>query len=490
MSTTKRPRPRQSDAHSAATLPPVKKARLSNSDTPTTSRLSFLTDERQRAGKKLQATPVKDVRQASANRPDESAVVVSEVVQDEDMPDALGGDEHSDDSSEEDASDAESDSLESTEDANVNGGSSKPSHLSNGTSGHEREEESDNEENDAQLVATAGDSHQGQDARSQSPIAVEEPSFGDMLRAAHPDTIDVQAAFPTAASTSLNPAAGDKVLQAPSATSLGTVLTQALRTNDKELLESCFQVTDQSTIRSTIQRLQSSFVASLLQSLAERLHRKPGRAGLLMVWVQWSLVAHGGYLAGQPQVMRRLKSLSQVVRERANGLRPLLVLKGKLDMLGAQIELRKNMQAASQGTQFDSDEEAGVIYVEGQEEDSELDASSSEEEEDGIGQQALGSRKKSKSLNDIIQISDSSDSEDDDIPMANGLANGVEDESSEMEDGEGLIDDEAEETSDDEAEGSSDAESEDEMDEEDETSASEEEAPPARRPKSQTRSRR
>lgn len=125
----------------------------------------------------------------------------------------------------------------------------------------------------------------------------EELSFGERLQAQEPESepvraphvVDVEAAFagPNAESRALATASNSRPLSAPSASSLGTVLSQALRTNDQELLESCLRVIDVDTIYATVERLPSPLVGSLLQKLAERLHKKPGRAGMLMVWVQW-----------------------------------------------------------------------------------------------------------------------------------------------------------------------------------------------------------
>src|SRR5436305_8171617 len=112
------------------------------------------------------------------------------------------------------------------------------------------------------------------------------------------------------------------------------------------------------------------------------MHKRPGRAGSLMVWVQWTLVAHGGYLATQPDLMKKLTTLKRVIDDRARGLQPLLSLKGKLDMLEAQMQLRRSMQSSGMGPDEEDDEE-GVIYVEGQEDEgSEVD----DDDEGGDGE--------------------------------------------------------------------------------------------------------
>lgn len=164
------------------------------------------------------------------------------------------------------------------------------------------------------------------------------------------------------------------VQQIPTGVSLATVLTQSLKTNDSGMLESCFHTGDISIIRTTIQRLDSSLAANLLQKLAERLASRPARYGHLLVWVQWTCVAHGGALAGHPDLLKRMTSLYKVMDQRSSSLPSLLLLKGKLDMLDAQLSLRQSIRGGDEG--MDSEDEDNVIYVEGQEdlEDSETEA--------------------------------------------------------------------------------------------------------------------
>ena len=312
-----------------------------------------------------------------------------------------------------------------------------------------------------------------------------EPSFGDLIRANAP--VDVQASFVDPNAQSLVPA-GDRSLQPlPSGMSLGTVLSQSLRTNDTNLLETCFHVKDLSTIRATIERLDSSFATVLLQRLAERLHSRPGRAGSLMVWIQWTLVAHGGYLASQPEVMKKLASLHRVVKDRANSLQSLLSLKGKLDMLEAQMNLRKSMQARSRtANAMDDDDEEGVIYVEGQE-----DSSSEEEGQDQMQEHVAESPQskagaKAQDLTeeakyDSIDSAADSDEEDsgEDMPTAANVIADAEDEDSESGEDD-LFDEEASSTDND----SIDEASEDEIDHDsvDADSSDGDTSPPPKRP--------
>lgn len=313
----------------------------------------------------------------------------------------------------------------------------------------------------------------------------EQATFGDLLRAAAPGTVDVPATLEEAESKAIVHSSVNRSLQLPTGMSLGTVLTQSLKTNDTNLLETCLHTRDLEVVRATIERLDSALAAGLLQKLAERLHSRPGRAGNMMVWIQWTLICHGGYLAGQPALMKKLSSLHRVVKERASSLQPLLSLKGKLDMLDAQMELRRRMQSNARAAHVaDDDDEEGVIYVEGQEEsDSEAESIEASSEHDIASSM---SRSRNVGMGGYTSHGrggrqEDSDDEEDDMPTTvNGVVPDSEDESGSESD---LIDDEASKTDND----SGDNLSGDEIDYEDVDSADDDgsdvavNSPPAKR---------
>jgi U3 small nucleolar RNA-associated protein 5 len=202
------------------------------------------------------------------------------------------------------------------------------------------------------------------DAESDQELA--QPTLGELARA-H-GTIDVPSAL---APQPNSLATRGRSIAAPSHSSLGTVLSQALRTDDVDLLESCLRVQDVETIDNTIQRLDSTLAGILLGKLASRMHRRPGRAGILMVWVQSTLVCHGGALAAQPGLVKRLKELQRVLDERAKGLNSLLALKGKLELMNAQLRLRRQ-QRNSEVDEDTEEAEEGIIYVEGEDSDADM----------------------------------------------------------------------------------------------------------------------
>jgi len=281
------------------------------------------------------------------------------------------------------------------------------------------------------------------------------PTFGDLLR--QQQTIDVHATFAGQAGSSgaLATQNTTRTITVPSASSLGTVLNQALRTDDSELLESCFATTDLSVVHNTIERLESSLASNLLMHLSSRLHSRPGRAGTLMHWVQWTLVVHGGALAAQPEALARLTKLQKVLATRARGLNSLLVLKGKLDLLDSQLKLRKKMQARNARNpsgEDDDDEDENVIYVEG---------------EDDAGDEGMGVRRRG-----VVD----DDDEVEGVLLANGIGGDSDDEEDDLGGEEGSDEEEGDESPDEDEVNYDDVD--DSMAEDDD---SDDAAPPAKR---------
>lgn len=172
-------------------------------------------------------------------------------------------------------------------------------------------------------------------------------------------------------------------------------------------------------------------------------------------------MTHGGYLATQKDLVAQLRELNKVIEERARSLNSLLSLKGKLDMLEAQMALRRAMR--SQRDVDEDEEDEAVIYVEDSDSEDLPSSASSPKNGASAKRRPNGVRRESVS---------SSVSED----LPNGLsAEGAEYDSASDEEesdsgsevGNGLVDDEAEET--DADEDSVEHESADEVDEDEES---------------------
>lgn len=515
MSVAKRTRQRQTDGTLAASTPPAKRAKFSQ-DQP--SSLAYLVDERQRAGKTIAAKLTNGVDSRRIDRVDESnAAITDQTAADDeirDSEDASSVVSSSSEDQDEDLSSSEGDAAVGVKSASAGAvDDDQDSEEANGDEVGGIEPAAGKDVPDADLAdaadhgaGNADEVELGEDrsmingvklpsARGTRPDqpnhtvppaddGVDQgPSFGEMLQITHPDIIDVFTSLgdQDMQSKTLSTAARVKVPAAPSGASLSTVLSQALRTNDKELLESCLQTREPASIKSTIERLPSPLVASLMQRLAERLHKRPGRAGPLMVWIQWVLVAHGGYLAGQPQVVKQLKPLRHVVRERASSLQPLMVLKGKLDLLGAQVELRRSIRRQRASADESDNEEDDIVYVE---DGAASPTESSDDDADGETEARVvgGGPSKMKAILARSQANVAHDQGiEDDEHLINGVDEDVEmdsvadDEEDDAVNGNGLVDDEAEESeqeslsSEDESSGSDE---ESDADEQDDDSAS------------------
>lgn len=437
-------RPQKTSRASRDSAPPAKKAKLAESSTA--ARANGLKALVNGSAAQKPAAKINGVKNARSNRVDEATTVVG------------GGQAGLGDV---DMEDADQEVIEIS------------------SSSEESDDESDDEAQDTQAGAPANDQapavngHDEDDPRAGEDEAVdaEELSFGDRLRAQDSETaretriVDVDAAFEgtNADLTALTTSSQTRTLAVPSINTLGTVLTQALRTNDQDLFDSCLRNVDIDAIYATVERLPSPLVGTLLQRLAERMHKKPGRAGTLMVWIQWSLAAHGGYLASQPQLVKQLATLNKVLKERASGLQPLLSLKGRLDMLSSQLELRKRNQRRA----ADDDEEEAVIYVEGED-----DYASSD---DGFveGDAPSGGLKRPRN-----ESEDDDESSIDQMPTTMEVDDEDSDEGSD--DSDDLLDDEAEETDLDTGDDMSEPMS-DDLEGEEASSESEEDSKPARR---------
>ncbi|KAL2862883.1 Dip2/Utp12 family-domain-containing protein [Aspergillus lucknowensis] len=272
---------------------------------------------------------------------------------------------------------------------------------------HNTTETQENEEAEGDVdMENAADSDEIEEDEDEAG----EPTFGELMRAHAADEIDVEAELEDDVHTrSLIP--GKPIMtvqQIPSGVSLATVLTQSLKTNDNDMLEACFHTADATTIRTTIQRLDSPLAATLLQRLAERLSARPGRYGHLLVWVQWTCIAHGGALAGNKDLLKQMSTLFKVMDQRSSTLPSLLLLKGKLDMLDAQLGLRQSIR--ENADHLESEDEENIIYVEGYDEDTNEDS-----DEDTTKNIDTPSTKAIRDQTDISMIDEDEEGSEDDV---------------------------------------------------------------------------
>ncbi|KAJ3118793.1 WD repeat-containing protein 43 [Phlyctochytrium bullatum] len=174
---------------------------------------------------------------------------------------------------------------------------------------------------------------------------------------------------------------GPRRLKRPTAASLQSMLSQAVHTGDKQLLETTLAVTDPRIILATVRRLQPGLVIPLLDMLVSRLQAKPNRAAALIEWIRSIIVAHAAYLMTDRALVRHLAGLYQTLDARANTYQKLVKLSGRLDLIMSQIALRASRTVGDDEAEKDQPEEPEALYNE-EDEDDEGDDYADEERAD------------------------------------------------------------------------------------------------------------
>ncbi|KAL3140509.1 hypothetical protein ABBQ32_005092 [Trebouxia sp. C0010 RCD-2024] len=93
------------------------------------------------------------------------------------------------------------------------------------------------------------------------------------------------------------------------ATSVVVLLSQALRSNDHQLLEKCFAMSNDKVMKSTVRQLAPADAARLLQVAVQRLQSSPHRGKQIAAWVRALLLYHTAYLISAPGCINRFQLL-------------------------------------------------------------------------------------------------------------------------------------------------------------------------------------
>lgn len=98
--------------------------------------------------------------------------------------------------------------------------------------------------------------------------------------------------------------AGEEAIEAggPSgkATSVTVLLSQALRSDDHQLLEKCFAMSNDRVVKSSVQQLAPQDAARLVQVAVQRLQSSPRRGKQIATWLRALLLYHTAYLISAP----------------------------------------------------------------------------------------------------------------------------------------------------------------------------------------------
>lgn len=117
------------------------------------------------------------------------------------------------------------------------------------------------------------------------------------------------------------------------ADSLAVLLTQALQSGDRTLLERCLSVRKEDIINKTVRRLAPADAAAFLHAVVQRLQSAPARGDQLAAWIRAVLLHHTAYLSGVAGAQGTLGYLYQLIEARLASYQPLLALSGRLDLV-------------------------------------------------------------------------------------------------------------------------------------------------------------
>jgi len=153
---------------------------------------------------------------------------------------------------------------------------------------------------------------------------------------------DELAASASAAAASFDLSSGST----PKASSLQTILQQALHSNDHALVEYCLTTgvsaggaggSASQLIRTTVQRLSHASILPILRHLQQKFTSRPHRSAALLPWLREIFKCHTSYLLRQPKLSHQLAPLYHLIDQRVSVFKKLLKLQGRMELILAQM---------------------------------------------------------------------------------------------------------------------------------------------------------
>lgn len=196
----------------------------------------------------------------------------------------------------------------------------------------------------------------------------------------------------------------EEVTAVPKADSSAVLLTQALHTEDSDLLEECLSCRDPVLVTNTVRRLPATSVVPFLQQVVTRLRNKPNRTKLLCHWVRSVLTEHTNYLTTVPAAAPIISEFYKAVDQRLTLMPHLLKLQGRLQLITSHIAKSSRSTGARRA--------AAVVFHETAHEDEEDEAQDEEDEEMDMDEDDLNSDMSNDDAGEDEQF-DEDDEEDD-----------------------------------------------------------------------------
>ncbi|KAJ3417469.1 WD repeat-containing protein 43 [Chytridiales sp. JEL 0842] len=195
-----------------------------------------------------------------------------------------------------------------------------------------------------------------------------EPTLEEKL-----NTMQIDASTAPAAKKSKAP------FRAPTATSLYAMLSQAIQSSDKQLLEKSLMVNDGAVILATVRRLPPAQIVPFLEMLVSRLQAKPNRGSSLIEWVRAVVVSHAAFLMTNPVLVKQLGTLYSTLDARVGTFHKMLRLSGRLDLVMSQITMRSARARFDDEDDDENQDANAAVYNEEEDEDEDEEMEEGEE---------------------------------------------------------------------------------------------------------------
>jgi hypothetical protein len=116
--------------------------------------------------------------------------------------------------------------------------------------------------------------------------------------------------------------------------SLVTVITQAIHTDDQQMLNDILKEGCQPIqIETTVRRLEPGVALDLLHKCTEIFQKEPTRAQEVLSWIKEVVKTHATFLVSQPNIAVYLAPVQHVIKEHLANFDKLLMLQGRLELL-------------------------------------------------------------------------------------------------------------------------------------------------------------
>lgn len=123
----------------------------------------------------------------------------------------------------------------------------------------------------------------------------------------------------------------------PKSDHVAQLLVQGLHSNDKNILRTVLCNRDEDVIRNTIKRLPMTVIVPLVGELTSFIQGKTLSSQIGALWLKHLVMVHSGLLISNPDLPDLVGKVLGNIESRLALLVPLSRLKGRLDLLMAQV---------------------------------------------------------------------------------------------------------------------------------------------------------